>query len=91
MAQKTRYQQQAINQYTRGNVPHSYAAIVEREREANIKSAKAWIKGLLLGAVLMGAVLTSAGCSTKDNGNPIQGLVCGTQNTPSVVCPNAGK
>ena len=91
MAQKAKYQQQAINQYTRGTVQYSHAALAEKDREDNIKSAKAWIKGLLLGAVLMGAVLTSAGCSTKDNGNPIQGLVCGTQNTPSVVCPNAGK
>ena len=80
-----------INQYTRGTVQHSYAAIELREREANIHSAKSWLKGLLLGAVLLGVVLTSAGCSTKDNSNPVQGLICGTQNTPSVVCPNAGK
>ena len=91
MAQKAKYQQQAINQYTRGTVQYSHAAIVEREREENIRSAKAWIKGLVLGAVLLVTVLVSSGCSTKDNSNPIQGLVCGTQNTPSVVCPNAGK
>jgi len=58
-----KYQQQAINSYTREDMSHTYRSEEQAEVNANIRAAKRFIRAVLFAVILFGGVLGASGCN----------------------------
>ncbi len=69
---------------------HSYAGMGAEETAKNVKAGKGLVKvALTIGAAVI-LLHTLTGCDPTTDNIVRQG-VCSVQNTPSLICPNAGK